>query len=236
MPQSIEKHHPDCEVSNPAVLAQMKRAVVRAKNGVAGAYFTPWVGATYGQERKQLLILGASHYHWCRVCADAGTPLPTSTTVRCIAEIVVSGPAIQHWVNIEYALGGKALEGDERARFWQRVAYYNYVQESVGYFGVSGRPPKPSKKMWQAAKPAFRSLIEVLKPSLVVVLGYELWSELPEEDGKLNDVSVEGKVLQRCIYSLADGRAVVACRVRHPAAGLGRTWYPALTQALGALG
>jgi hypothetical protein len=67
---------------------------------------------------------------------------------------------------------------------------------------------------------------------VVVVLGYRLWTKLPREDRRLTSISAGGKEIERCTYVIPGPKTVVACRVRHPAAGLGATWAAALGKVM----
>ena len=137
------------------------------------------------------------------------------------------------WRNIEYALTGECLEQPRRAEFWNGVVYYNFVQKIVGLPEEGGRPPKPTRQMWDEAQPLFMEVLMSLSPDIVIVLGFTLWSELPEEahEGQLASINEAGKELERCRYHVGR-KDIIACRVRHPAAGLGSTWNPVLRKAI----
>ncbi len=137
--------------------------------------FDPWVGAKYWSEGLggvRVLILGESHY------GDPGTESATFTTevVRgwgqekrhrffTVVQKLVLGLRADDWVT-----------DDQRAAFWERVAFYNFVQ------AFPGPEPRyrPTHEMWSAASAAFLATVTDLKPQIIVVLGFELQGYMPE--------------------------------------------------------
>jgi hypothetical protein len=135
--------------------------------------FDPWVGSRYrtdGLSGVRLLILGESHY------GDAGTESRsfTSEVVRewgqkkrlrffTLTQKLVLG-LDPGWVSLE-----------ERMEFWERVAFYNFVQCFPG-----PRPRyRPTEAMWKAAVKPFLATLEELDPHLLLVLGFKIYSQLP---------------------------------------------------------
>ena len=237
-----QNHDEYCKVS-PVVRCEIKQAMHRADNILFGVKlgFVPWIGNFYGNSeffgQKRILVLGVSHYEWCKACRNAkrGQDL----TCRCVAEVLFSEPS-QHWLKIQYALTGeKANDAESRKRFWHSVAYYNYIPEIVGYWDKENqdRSPAPTAEMWDEAEKFFLKVISQIKPDLVVVLGYTLWDELPLEDKLLSTLIAGDKQLERCSYSNSIGseKPVVACRVRNTAAGLGLPWHPVLKKCISTL-
>jgi hypothetical protein len=244
-----QKHHDTCKIS-PAVIDEIDQALHRAENIMSSVdqSFVPWIGKSYGNEglfdQKRILVLGASHYEWCKACSDNHIKRGRDLTCRCVAELVApnfSEPPLQHWLKIQYALTGeKANDVKSRRSFWHSVAYYNYIQEMVGYWGDEvdqERPLPPTPEMWEAAEKPFLKVIQQIKPDLIVVLGDTMWSQLPEEDESLSTLIAGNKKLYRCSYSKSvdSEKPVVACCVRHPAAGLGLPWHPVLKKCFSLL-
>src|SRR6478752_3782801 len=52
-------------------------------------------------------------------------------------------------------------------RFWQDVAFYNFVQFLAG----DQARVRPTSEMWEQSVPAFVEIIEKLQPSRILVLG-----------------------------------------------------------------
>ena len=66
--------------------------------------------------------------------------------------------------------------------------------------------------MWQAACQAFPRILEQLRPRYVIVLGREMWRNMPETQLCISEA-------EQC-YALADG-SLVRCRaLKHPSRGL----------------
>jgi uracil-DNA glycosylase len=83
---------------------------------------------------------------------------------------------------VKLVLGIDANVESLRHDFWQRVAFYNYVQVKVG----TDARERPSPEMWAAAKPLFQNLLASFKPDCVLVLGKAAWSNMPDPDKASN--------------------------------------------------
>lgn len=136
--------------------------------------FDPWVGKKYwleGLSGVRVLLLGESHY------GDAGTESPTFTA-EIVKEWAQSKRSRFFTVVQKLVLGLGAsdwVSDEQRSEFWERVAFYNFVQAFSG-----GEPRvRPSAQMWSAAAKPFLATVEELKPQVLVVLGYELQGHLP---------------------------------------------------------
>ena len=70
----------------------------------------------------------------------------------------------------------------DKSEFWERVAFYNYVQT----FSSAARV-RPSPEAWgdHVAVEAFQEVLDVLEPDRILVLGKDLWRSLPSDDGLL---------------------------------------------------
>ena len=141
--------------------------------------FKPWIGERY--EKRELfglriLLLGESHY---------GEPGEENEDFTI--------DVVRHWgqqarhsfftITAKFLLrkgAGEWLSDDDRSDFWEKVAFYNYIQELVG----SDSRIRPTSKMWQNARSSFLSLCDELKPELIVVLGKELCWNLREIPGE----------------------------------------------------
>jgi hypothetical protein len=136
--------------------------------------FDPWVGSKYwsaGYGGVRVLILGESHY------GDIGTESATFTT-----EVVKKwgqDNRLKFFTTTQMLVAGigkgKQVTGEQRAAFWEQVAFYNFVQ---AFTGQESRC-RPTPKMWADASPAFLATIAELKPQVVVVLGLTLRRHLP---------------------------------------------------------
>ncbi len=156
-------------------------------------YFTPWIGDNYRSGRrfgKRVLVLGESHYEW-----DEGTPrLRPNLTIQCIEEQLSGEATHAFWTKIAIALLNKHPSIEDKREFWHSVAFYSYIQESVGF----GAHKPPTKEMWNRAPEAFNKVLSELCPQFIAVLGYRLWEKIPEDgsqgptvsDARGNDVHI----------------------------------------------
>lgn len=146
--------------------------------------FNPWVGDRYwttGLNGLRLLILGESQYdaHSDGVEEWTGAPTPeckfsTQAIVQelaidkrnrfftKVAKLVLNKPA------------GAWLSDEDRRSFWQQVAFYNYIQ-----WWLRGPRYRPSRDMWTDARSALLEVLNELSPSVMLILGNELLSQLP---------------------------------------------------------
>jgi hypothetical protein len=180
-------------------------------------YFQPWIGQRYGEglDECRTLVLGEAHYEW-----EENQTLESQLTIECVQEQINGEWTKQFWTNIAVALLGYRPSFEEKRQFWDSVAFYNYIQESVGF----GPRTRPTRSMWLKARQPFYSVLRQLKPQLVVVLGYGLWGWLPS-DGKEGPSISGAPQKQTWIYSVGGSEECLAYGVRHPSAGFsGQTW------------
>ena len=137
--------------------------------------FEPWVGSLYREEGLsgiRVFILGESHY------GIAGDEIPSLTrdVVKewgqekryrffTVTQKLVMGIAPGIWVS-----------DADRKEFWERVVFYNFIQEFPG--PTSRR--RPTLEMWSTAKSPFIGTLQELDPQVLIVLGQDLQKNLPE--------------------------------------------------------
>ena len=136
--------------------------------------FDPWVGSLYsegGLNGLKVLILGESHY---------GTP-PESRdfTSKIIKRWGQKEPSkfytkTQRVVSLDRKRG--SIPVTRRTEFWEKVAFYNYVQHFVG----TKSRVRPTSTMWDKAKAPFLETVLELAPHVIVALGKELNRNLPQ--------------------------------------------------------
>lgn len=135
--------------------------------------FDPWVGARYrtdGVSGMRVLILGESHY------GDVGTE-SRSFTIEVVRKWGQEKRLRFFTLTQKLVLGRGPgwVSSEERAEFWERVAFYNFVQCFTG----PGPRYRPMEAMWHAAAQPFLDTLVELEPHLLVVLGFELHRHLP---------------------------------------------------------
>jgi hypothetical protein len=153
-------------------------------------HFKPWVGQDYfdaGLYGLRILVVGESHYG-----SGDQNPSFTRTVVKKWGQdnrrsffTVVAKLLLGHGRGVK-------VRTVQRKQFWEKIAFYNYVQEFVG-----PRPRmRPTPAMWKRSEKAYHQVLCDLKPDLVVVLGKQLAKYLPAPEAH-----------------------VTVCKVRHPSGG-----------------
>ena len=175
----------------------------------ASVRYHPWIGSDYtgaGLGGRRILILGESHYigdpEW-------DTPDFSEVVVRKfgIVEPRRFFTVVRRTVQPE---GGESPE--ERSSFWNSVAFYNYVQSSAG----KGPRERPTPEMWRDAAVPFFEVLSALKPHGMVVLGRELWWNLPRPDGQVELIDAGGESVAASVYVGQDGTRTIATHITHP--------------------
>lgn len=184
-------------------------------------YYEPWKGRNYGNNNKRLFILGESHYGDDK--SDA--------TIRYTKQYCEGKFSARFWTITMQIVSGKHNSELNRFEFWNNVAFYNFIQEPVG----DDARVRPTIKMWEKAQQPFKQVLDKLKPTHMLVLGKELWENLPNE-GKQGPLLKIPKCENRdtWIYPCKDGE-VLATWVYHPSSGKGASYslsYPYVKELL----
>ena len=193
---------------------------------MCGIFFKPWLGSDYstgGVFGKKILVLGEAHYTW-----EKGRTLTSDLTVNCVTGIVNGDFTKQFWTNIAKAFIGKLPSQSDKERFWNSVAFYNYVQESVGY----GPRVRPTPAMWLRSQQPFINLLDDLKPELVVVLGYQLWDMLPKLAGHPGpELGCQGR--PHTWFYESENNTALLFAIKHPSSGFsGDYWHEHIKRAI----
>ena len=127
----------------------------------------PWIGGKYGRDSRfgmRLLVLGESHYgedseNW-GVKFTQGVVRHWGQTARSsfftrISKVLLG---ITEWI-----------DDDTRADIWEHIAFYNFVQTIL----PTARSA-PTYRQWREAELPFRSVLEILNPDAVLILGWRL--------------------------------------------------------------
>ena len=128
--------------------------------------FHPWIGnyySTTGFAGKRILALGESHY--CEKASDATEDI----TRKVIADLFDPQSEHEAYKNTytkfaEALLGRDCLSFEDKERFWNSIAFYNYVQVPM-----TGARVAPSQKDFNDSEAAFFEVLESLRPDIVIV-------------------------------------------------------------------
>lgn len=194
---------------------------------MSAVFFKPWIGDDYqaaAKFGKRVMILGESHYQW----EKAITPYPELTR-QAIRDQVNDVYTFAFWTRVVSAFLGHKPDLSEKQEFWRSVGFYNYIQESAGF----GPRVRPTPEMWTRSKPGFTEVLREHVPEVLIVLGYQLWNEIPDLGGA-QDKPIEGAPqTQTWRYPLGRGRTCLAYGIRHPSSGFtARTWQPHILEAI----
>ena len=191
-------------------------------------HFTPWIGDNYWSARrfgKRVLVLGEAHYEW----DDDMPSLPPDLTIQCIKEQISGEETYAFWTKIAIAFLNEHPSVEDKKEFWHSVAFYNYIQESVGF----GARIPPTPEMWENTREPFNEVLSKLRPQFIAVLGYRLWDALPADGSEGPRArGARGHNEPLWLYPHPEGEAW-AFRLMHPSAGFSaRKWHDPLMQAL----
>lgn len=140
--------------------------------------FNPWVGEAYGQTNglelpAKLLLLGESHYR-DRDWDEEWDGQPTIGVIREVKQQENGGYPL--FTKSMRTILGPQRPTDilTRETFFDSIAFYNYVQRSVG----PGPGERPTQEMWEEAAGPFRATLEDLRPTHIVACGKTLWRHM----------------------------------------------------------
>jgi hypothetical protein len=194
---------------------------------MSGIFFKPWRGKDYESNKlfgKRVLVLGESHY-----VRDEKDSLYPELTIDCVEEQIEGPHTTKFWTNIAAAFMNKRPSQDEKKEFWDSIAFYNYIQTSVG---IAPRIP-PTEEMWRNSEQGFNEVLADFLPRAVIVLGYDLWRHLPDLRGRDGPKIVGSEQPDTWYYPLPNGESCLAYAIKHPSAGFSSSyWYKYLQQAI----
>lgn len=179
---------------SPDVLALEGRDGEGASNA---CQFLPWVGRRYaagvsllGHPPSRLLLVGESHYKAYDHCAFTWDVVMRQWGQG--SQAMDRGPR-DFFPTVERLIGGPGEGATPLAieNFYQSVAFYNYVRESM-----SDGSTRPKSDHFKTAWPAFRRVLTALQPDLVLFFGMTMWGELPEEQDEWSKLSDLGTLAQ----------------------------------------
>jgi hypothetical protein len=117
-----------------------------------------WVGSRYAQSELRLMVLGESWWG------------DTESLERAIEGWARDKQADATFSRLFNTCSGTRREQasyDERMAFWNSIAFYNFVQGSLG----TTRKSRPSSKHFEAAMPAFEKVLLLWRPKGVWIVG-----------------------------------------------------------------
>ncbi|WP_153039170.1 hypothetical protein [Microbulbifer sp. Q7] len=176
----------------------------------------PWIGNSYGEKKilpMRTLILGESNY-------TSEDNFDSDLVVRCVTEHIGSN-CDKNFSRFATKIRRVALGRDTKvspSEFWNSVAFYNFVQFLVG----NASKNRPTDLVWSNSIEAFESLVSMIYPERILVLGVENWKNLLSKIA--HSVIDEHSVLLK-----VNNFEVTAGYISHPSNGGGfsyNKWLP----------
>ena len=134
-------------------------------------FYFPYVGKDYEQgyrDGTKLLILGESFYN----------QVEDRNGATCVlGSHVCREPIGPFYTGVEQMVTGGKIDGEERWKFWVRVAFTNLIQKSL-----DGARDKPTDKDWQIARKASVEIINLTKPDLVFVFSKQAFNAMADSE------------------------------------------------------
>ena len=135
----------------------------------------PFVGKDYEKgffnSGKKVLILGHSHYD----AESVDCPCHHNFT-KDIVNGFLNGedePYFRGFTCQTEALLNREISVDDRVEVWNQVAFYNFIQFNLERPGV-----KETDEQFNDSIPAFKEVLEELKPDIIITWGYGLFDKL----------------------------------------------------------
>lgn len=135
-------------------------------------FFKPYIGDKYYESHYgvRVMVLGESHY------GDAEDLSPDYTQFVVNEHAFCAGSPFFTKLTKLLRCEAGAVSIEERHETWRHVAFYNYIQEFVGDVGRI----RPTTAMWVRAVCALKVVVQELQPDVILVLGHQMWEQLPE--------------------------------------------------------
>jgi len=86
-------------------------------------------------------------------------------------------------------MGKKYITDSQRADFWDRIAFSNYIQTFVA--DKADKRARPTVKMWNEAKQMLPEILDYAKPDAMIILGLDMAKRLPKLPSKINYYSIK---------------------------------------------
>lgn len=149
--------------------------------------FIPFVGRNYlvGHRGKRVFLLAESHYVKDEEVLRNPSKLRRVTVDEFKDCEDCEDCEARDWGRFYRRLdsiltGSDQPMGPAAADAWSRVAYANFVQQSVG----KSASMRPNKSMWASGRKAFRAYVDRLMPDVILVIGKMTYDRTPAEGGR----------------------------------------------------
>lgn len=138
-------------------------------------FFLPWIGPDYFNSKKseKVLVLGESIY--CCTPYSCKNPLCKNQIKDIVTKQIEVKEKNRFYTSIaKLCTKNKPFNLKEKINFWNSVAFYEFVQVSVG----TKRQQRPSEAMWNDAAKPFTELVSKIEADIIYATGKELTNNL----------------------------------------------------------
>jgi hypothetical protein len=171
----------------------------------------PFIGKDYFKAEQKLLILGESAFGdhkgdknlLVNVITDIKNGQETSYTQYRKTKVF--------FTKIFNLFKNK--ENCDKKTFWNKVSFYDYIQELMDYPGQI-----PPKNYFNDAEPPFFEILKKIEPDVVIVLGKRLYKNLHFEE--INKISYTIESIPIKEYNL-NGKMIYFGGINHPTGSRG---------------
>ncbi len=207
-------------------------------------FFEPWVGKDYGSPsaifQKKILVLGDSHYcAECAICGDrdlqSGCTNMTNNTIAVYLNPKEHKPWKKTHSTFVNSIFGRRTSLQERTRFYESVAFYNFLQVSAGAtagsaHGYNYYDPKHLN--------AYYEMLSHLLPDIVLQWGARVWDVLPNNWGdgearKGDSIPVRNTTFSKYRMHAFQGKEIVLVGTQHPCSGFSSVLHHEIFTRLG---
>jgi hypothetical protein len=191
--------------------------------------FKPWIGNHYRDQPfmgKRILILDESNYQ-----ADRKKPAHNPYySIERVQKMLNTEATTMFWTKMAAAMIGEKPNHKQRLEFWNSIAFYTYVQESLIWNGQGARV-QPSQTMLNESEPAFYQVLNDLEPEVIIVIGFQNWELLPPGDAQ--ELRIEGAAHETTRRYQHSGGSALAFAVRRVTMGFdAREIHPFIKQVI----
>ena len=190
--------------------------------------FLPWEGANYQygirvdengdivcgtkeEPGKKVLVLGESFY------TNKEEDIASGIMTQVLNWYFDPQIEFEGWMNtytkFTRAFFGVAISRGDSEKLWNSFVMYNYVQEPL-----RGTRFSPTPKQFAESRNAFFEVLGVYKPDYIIVWGYRLYNNLPQEGQQGEDIISDNYYSETWIYEIGN-HIVRLLPIQHPSTG-----------------
>ena len=207
-------------------------------------FFEPWVGKDYGSTKsifqKKVLVLGDSHYcEKCETCGNrdlhSGCTQFTQNTIGVYLNPNEHGKWKKTYSTFLNSIFGKGTSLSERTRFFDSVAFYNFLQVSAGDNATSANAYNYYDPKHLAA---FYEMLNEVLPDIILLWGNRVWDVLPNDWGdgeakKGDPIPVRNLAFTQYLTYPFHGTEITLVGTHHPCSGFPSEFYHEVFSRLG---